>query len=311
MSENSKIEWTDGTGGPFMLCTEVSPGCANCYARDFVRARLGGPNGPIRKAYKNAGFTDWETRPVWGKTAPRVLTKGFWQDAMRINRKAEQEGVRYKWFPSMIDWLDDMPAGIIDQDGNWLDGVEVLARFLDVIRRTPNIDWLLLTKRPENFFRRMLDVSDLWENRERGTSNMEAFDWLENEWMSDNPPANVWIGTTVEDQARADNRIPLLLQIPAKVRFLSCEPLLEPVDIERSIGDARGGWLRSDGIHWVITGGESGGKCRHFAADWARDLRDQCAAAGVAFFMKQMGGARKPFPEIPPDLMIRQFPALM
>src|ERR1041385_271337 len=84
MSETTGIQWADSTGGPFLVCTEVSPGCANCYSRELTQTRL----APIiRKAYRRAGFKDWETRPVWGKTAPRVLSKGFWTDALRINRK--------------------------------------------------------------------------------------------------------------------------------------------------------------------------------------------------------------------------------
>lgn len=153
----SSIEWTEQTGGPFLVCTEVSPGCANCYARELMQNRL---KGIVRCAYKAAGFADWETRPVWGKTAPRVVTKGFWRNARAVNRLAVKEGVRVKWFPSMIDWLDEMPAGIIDQDGKCLDPLDVLAVFLRLVAETPSIDWQLLTKRPENFWPRMEAVAD-------------------------------------------------------------------------------------------------------------------------------------------------------
>jgi protein gp37 len=106
-------------------------------------------------------------------------------------------------------------------------------------------------------------------------------DWIR-AWLNGEPPANVWVGTSVEDQARADERIPALLSIPARVRFLSCEPLLGPVGVEQ----ARKGLL---GIDWVIAGGESGPGARPMHPDWARSLRDHGHAAGVAFFFKQWG----------------------
>lgn len=108
-------------------------------------------------------------------------------------------------------------------------------------------------------------------------------------------PVNVWLGVTVENQAAADARIPALAATPASVRFLSCEPLLEPLA------------LALDGIHWVIVGGEKAGqRARCMSPDWARDIRDQCAWAGVAFFMKQMTNEAA----IPDDLMVRQYPEI-
>ena len=134
-------------------------------------------------------------------------------------------------------------------------------------------------------------------------------------WRKGFPPANVWIGTSVEDQTRADERIPALHKIPAVVRFLSCEPLLGPVELhpamvrcQHTVGPEKYYWL-NNGIHWVIVGGESGPNARPMHSDWARSLHDQCQAAQVAFFMKQLGGNRKPFPEIPEDLMVREFPS--
>src|SRR5438045_627533 len=113
MSDTTKIQWAEHTGGPYLGCSCVSPGCAFCYAMALALSRL----EPIfRRAYKLAGFADWETRPVWGDKATRVLSKGFWTDARRINAKHAKEGTRGRWFPSMIDWLDTMPSGIIDQD---------------------------------------------------------------------------------------------------------------------------------------------------------------------------------------------------
>ena len=311
MAENTKIEWAHHTGGPYLGCTEVSPGCAHCYARELMLRRL---YLILRKAYKRAGMADWETLPVWGDKAPRVLTRGFWRDARRLNRKAAAEGVRYRMFPSMIDWLDTMPAGIVDQDGTWLDPRAVLAEFLGVISHCRHLYWLLLTKRPELWRQRLESILNL-PIAEGPIGVLQASGIaLAAAWLNGAEPANVWIGTTVEDQARADQRIPHLLDIPARVRFLSCEPLLGPVKLPEV---ALHRWI-SDGtttaeylgprIHWVISGGESGPGARPMYSDWARSLRDQCAAAGVAFFMKQMGGVRKPFPEIPADLLVRQFP---
>jgi protein gp37 len=162
-------------------------------------------------------------------------------------------------------------------------------RLFNLILQTPNLDWLLLTKRPQNI------------------RNMVPGDWLLPPgslkvlpcpcgW-----PANLWIGTSVEDQAAADERIPHLLRVPARVRFLSCEPLLGPVVLQGAApyGDDGTPMVRkylysvspvdNQRIHWVIAGGESGAKARPMHPEWARGLRDQAQAAGVAFFFKQWG----------------------
>jgi protein gp37 len=141
-----------------------------------------------------------------------------------------------------------------------------LERLWSEIRTTQDLDWLLLTKRPENIVRMLpADWGDSWPN--------------------------VWLGATVENQRRADERIPILQQIPAVVRFLSCEPLLEPVTLDQA------------GIDWVIVGAESDPHkrpLRPMELDWVRSLRDQCLAAGTAFFFKQanIGGRIVPLPEL-------------
>jgi len=318
MSEVTNIEWAMHTGGPYLGCTPVSPGCGNCYAWELALMRL----FPIfRRAYKAAGFIDWETRPVWGDKATRVLSKGFWNDAVRINNKHAREGAQGRWFPSLIDWLDTMPAGIIDQEGNKLDPIEVLARFLKLIHGTPNLDWLLLTKRPENFEPRVREVLDL--------CNLPAPDafylWLR-AWLKGQPPANVWLGVSVEDQKRADERIPLLLQIPAKVRFLSVEPLLEKIELIAALGwngehEAKGlpeplaSGIRSfkdiPGVDWVIVGGESGAHRRDCGVEAICDVARQCQAARVPCFVKQ-DSAFKPGQQgrLPADVWaLKQFPA--
>lgn len=281
MSTKTNIEWTLHTGGPWLGCTEVSPGCAKCYARELAQQRL---EHIFRKAYKSAGFADWETRPVWGDKAPRVLTKGFWKDALAWNRAAEKKGERCLVFPSMIDWLDDMPAGIIDQDGDWLDKNEVLARFLSVIHDTPNLIWQLLTKRPENWRAQIDDAFD--HLMEAGIPGNE---WL-GEWLDGKAPENVWVGASVEDQPRA-KRIQALSQIPAIVRFLSCEPLLGAIDLRYAAfngSDSFSGSLK-DAVNWVIVGGESGPGARPCNVEWIRDIVAQCKATGVPVFVKQLG----------------------
>nr|WP_237705576.1 DUF5131 family protein [Chthoniobacter flavus] len=199
--------------------------------------------------------------------------------------------------------------------------------------------WLLLTKRPQNWEKRMGELLGCYLAMNRTEGNAARL--LESWFGARVAPANVWIGTTVEDQARADERIPQLLQIPAKVRFLSCEPLLGAVDLSECFSlweycggcgeqfdfvegrpdecpsckrkwcmcvgygegarrmhfDADGRIEVCDGapIHWVICGGESGPNARPMHPDWARSLRDQCAAAGVPFLFKQWGEWRPTF----------------
>lgn len=140
--------------------------------------------------------------------------------------------------------------------------------------------------------------------------DMETFAaWLRN-WLDGTPPQNVWIGTSVENQEYADKRIPELLKIPAKVRFLSCEPLLSEVSIVET--ECLAPFVKTDGtlaIHWVIAGGESGAKRREMKLEWAESLRDQCKAAGVAFFFKQISAYKSGcLYGVPPELLKQEFP---
>ena len=302
MSKQTNIAWTDSTAGPWLICTEVSPGCANCYARELMVNRL---KTIARKAFKAAGFKDWETRPVWGKTAPRILTRDFRGKMLAMNKKpwiceacgnaTPNEPVycgkcgfksgshRRRSFPSLIDWLDDMPAGIIDQDGNKLDPISVLADFLDTLRLCDQMVHILCSKRPENW-RERLAVS-ICETESAATRNWIA-GWLD----ASNPPKNVVILASVENQAMADKRIPELLKIPAACRGLSLEPLLSSVDLSK--------WIGSGGLHssetqpkisWQIIGGESGPQARPCDARWIRSLIEQGQSAGIAVFVKQFG----------------------
>lgn len=276
MSENTKIEWCDHTFNPWWGCEKISPACAHCYAEGFAK-RTG-----------NA---------VWGKLAPRrFFGEKHWEEPLKWNAAAEKAGTRPRVFcASMADVFEERE-----------DLVVPLARLMDLIRRTPNLDWLLLTKRPGNWWARLFGEGEEGEGtvleffRRLGRSGMpgtrgwEMLEWLA-DWAQNRPPHNVWIGTTVEDQTRADERIPELLRIPARVRFLSCEPLLGPVDlsgarlVHLATPFAHPGMHQTPLIDWVIAGGESGPQARPMHPDWARSLRDQCTAAGVPFFFKQWG----------------------
>jgi protein gp37 len=304
MGENSAISWTDHTFNPWIGCTKVSPGCANCYAEAYDK-RWGGEH--------------------WGNGAPRQRTsEANWRKPLKWNREAsgplqsfqEVRTMDGRTFRGTIEQMaalnlamDDViyagparPRVFCASLADWLDDevpIKWLADLLDLIRRTPNLDWLLLTKRPENWYRRVSLVDG-----EMAESWIDCIDMPERGVI----PQNVWIGTTVEDQQRADERIPQLIQIPAKVRFLSCEPLLEMVDLSyRCFGGSDSFGL----IHWVICGGESGPQARPMPIEWARDLRIQSMRARVPFFMKQLGGAhdkRSDIDDLPPDLRLREFP---
>ncbi|MBR0649542.1 phage Gp37/Gp68 family protein [Roseomonas terrae] len=284
MGADTLIEWADHTFNPWIGCTKVSPACDNCYAETLATARLG---------------------VQWGPHAERRRTaESTWRRPLAWNRKAQREGRRYRVFcASLADVFDNTVS------------IAWTVELLDVIRTTQHLDWLLLTKRPQLIRRRFeVALKRLSEGTERG----DLIEWLAG-WLHGRAPENVWLGTTVENQAEADRRIPHLLSLPAVQRFLSCEPLLGPVDLtalpshlcneERPLlrldalrGQHRCGplvaadWSR---IHWVIAGGESGPKARPSHPDWFRSLRDQCQAAGVPFFFKQWGeyhGARPVYP---------------
>lgn len=304
MGETTAIAWTDHTFNPWWGCTRVSAGCQNCYAETFAK-RTG--------------------HDVWGAKAPRrVIGDHTWNDPIRWDRAARQAGRRDLVFcASMADVYEDVDddTPMVDSHGNVVAGRTVRgerARLFDLMASTPNLVWQVLTKRPENVLRLS---PDHWAfppeaeaeaepishplNAERGRTSRVHPCW----------PTNVWIGTTVEDQERADERVPVLATLPAPVRFLSCEPLLGPVDLSRWLHlewmDAlrlpgaplsfrgEGGWgqemfgaARGDrpAIQWVIVGGESGPRFRAMDLAHARDLVDQCRAAEVAVFYKQTGG---------------------
>lgn len=234
MGETTGISWTDHTFSPWEGCFKVSPGCTHCYAEA-----------------RNERFNDGAH---WGPpaTTPRLMrSPSYWKQPERWNREAAKAGVRRRVFcASLSDVFEDHPGVVADR-----------IRLFALIEQTPNLDWQLLTKRPENMARL---APRSWETR----------------W-----PDNVWAGTTAENAEMLARRAPYLRQIPARVRFLSCEPLLEPLEeLARELWPER----RPE-IHWVIVGGESGSKARPFLLDWARRIVVDCAELGIACFVKQMG----------------------
>lgn len=231
MGEVTKITWTDHTFNPWLGCTNVSPGCDHCYAELWAQ---------------RYGLVEWGNHPRH-RTSPST-----WKAPLGWNRKApdfeREHGHRPRVFcASLADVFDNQVPP------EWRGDLFAL------IRNTPNLDWLLLTKRPHNV-RKMLPA-----------------DWGEG-W------GHVWLGTTAEDAERYRQRWPILATVPAAVRFVSYEPAIEalgPLDIAT-------GTLPD----WLIAGGESGPQRRPLQIEWVRGARDQCAALGVSFFFKQIGGLR-------------------
>ena len=257
MGANTKIEWTDHSWNPWVGCTKVSPGCDNCYAERLMDTRM--------------------HKVQWGAGQPRVRTsEENWIQPLRWNARAKREGRRCKVFcASLADVFDnEVPE-------------EWRADLFDLIRRCENLDFLLLTKRVGNVPGMVRAVA-----RRLGG-------WPHVDTMPVPLPANVWLGATVVDQPEADRDIPKLLAVPAAKRFLSMEPLLSAVDIGCAIYPdnlrmlsrlfPRETTRRSPMIDWVIVGGESGPGARPMHVSWARSIVQQCKAAGVPVFVKQLG----------------------
>lgn len=296
-------------------CTRISESCRFCYAEKL--------------SHRNPAVLG-----VWGPHGTRVVAaESYWRLPRKWDRDAAKAGERRRVFcASLADVFEEWNGYAVNADGlcmwdlpqGWtptdmklgvrmltLDGIR--ARLWQTILNTPWLDWLLLTKRPENVLPILRRVYDLQKSRALDDGCLAA--WID----GSHPPDNVWIGVSCEDQATADERIPHLLKIPAAVRFLSCEPLLGPVDLDpffypescsfshecRSdhwpgkgampdpLSNVCGGRpYRECGcvpIDWVITGGESGPGARPSHPDWFRSLRDQCRAASVAYHHKQNG----------------------
>lgn len=206
-------------------------------------------------------------KKIWGpqENSLRERKISIWTDILKWDAEAKAKQVRRRVFvSSMSDFLEDHP--MVE---DWREEA------MDLIEKLEWLDVLILTKRPEN-------------------AGLLLARWYKNF------PPHVWMGTSVEDQYRADQRTPKLIDIPAKVHFLSVEPMLSEVNLS-FMGD----------IEWVICGGESGPRCRPFNLEWARSLKQQCRENDTSFFMKQIGGhpyKRDKLTDFPEDLRIREFP---
>lgn len=253
MSDGTKIEWTDATVNVINGCSVVSPGCTNCYAMKLAGTRL-------KHHESRAGLTrETKAGPVWtGETKfhePALEQVLRWQRPRRIFWNAHGDTF-HESVPD--DWIDRCFAAMLI---------------------TPRHTHQVLTKRPERArayltepqrVQYIVDALEEFVPRYYKGLCLPKFDW---------PLANVWLGTSVEDQQRADERVPILLDTPAAIRWLSMEPLLGPVR-------DRGCLAKLD---WIVVGGESGPGSRPMHPDWARSIRDECAAAGVPFHFKQWG----------------------
>jgi protein gp37 len=275
MSDNSAIEWTDTTWGPTTGCDRVSAGCTNCYALTLA------------KRLKAMGSAKYQT-----DGDPRTSGPGF-----GLAMHPDSLGAPLHWRRPRRIFVNSMSdlfhAKVTD---------EFIGSVWNTMALTPQHTYQILTKRPG----RMRSLLKRWE--------ADDWHWRDHHmrWCGPiaGPLPNVWLGVSVEDQKWADVRIPLLLDTPAAVRFLSCEPLLGPVDLSRwldtpptcgcgagpagapdAIGCCAGCMTpEPSGIDWVIGGGESGSGFRPLDLDWARSLRDQCVTAAVSYLFKQVGG---------------------
>lgn len=254
--KESDISWTVSTFNGWVGCSKISDGCDHCYACTMMDTRYG--------------------RVEWGVNGTRIRTSpAYWRQPLSWAKAAKKSGKRHRVFTAS---LSDVFEG--DPGDRW--GLRVWREELfALIMATPELDWMLLTKRPAkaaSFFRDV-SIQDILKRRGSGYAVQE----VPREW----PLPNVWMGTSVEDQERADERIPELLKIPAAVRFISAEPLLGPLDLKPWL--TRGSDRKDLGLDWVITGGESGPNARVANPDWFRSVRDQCVAANVPFHHKQHG----------------------
>lgn len=322
MSSNSNIEWTETTWNVTTGCTEASTGCNNCYARTMTK-RLGAMaradtakgNDPGRKAnYELAVLDNGKWSGVVTPVEDALTDPLKWRKPRRIFVNSMSD----LFWGTERDLADARRRGVKDPQPV---PFEFLDKVFAVMALTPQHTYQVLTKRPERMAEYLAHngygpgkggpMRDRVENAETTISVRAGVDRLGIEdWAPFGhrfPLPNVWLGTSVENQAAADERIPHLLKCPAAVRWLSCEPLLGAVYLGRAgaIELHRPGYEdgepvnlnedfpplepRSAGIHWVVVGGESGSKARPMHPDWARSLRDQCATAGVPYFFKQWG----------------------
>lgn len=311
MSDKTTISWADSTHNFWRGCTKVSAGCKNCYAETLITTRLAKAHYEAAiasgKWHAEAGGPASSAIPLWGPGAPRVRSVDF-AAPLRWNKKpwvCDGCGESYKNTDYHVDHKCVDPTfhrrrvfslslgdiGDPEVPFQWFNDAMV------IVEKCSNLDFLLLTKRPDEFLARWEQICLHWMREDQSL------------------PKNVWVGVSCEDQANADKRIPILLQIPARIRFVSAEPLLGPIDFKLAVFIESG----MDKIDWVIFGGESGNGARPCNVEWIRDGAQQCREAGVSPFVKQLGSflvtkltlrdkKGGDISEFPDDLKIREWP---
>ncbi|ADG20356.1 Gp37Gp68 family protein [Paraburkholderia atlantica] len=276
MSDNTKIEWTDATWNIVTGCDVTSPGCKNCYAMKLAGTRL--RNHPSR-----AGLT----RPT--------AAGPVWTGEVRFNDQ---------WLDQPFRWTQPRMIFVCAHGDLFHESVrdEWIDKVFAVMARARQHTYQVLTKRAD----RMREYLSHPVRHGRMLAASHEIGWAGMEWCQW-PLPNVWLGVSVEDQKRADERIPALLKCPAAVRWISAEPLLGPIDLTcieidemltpttrgrisaLSTDDENRYFQAPHALDWVVVGGESGSRARPMHPDWARSLRDQCAEACVPFLFKQWG----------------------
>jgi protein gp37 len=311
MSATSKIEWTDATWNPTRGCSRVSTGCERCYA-ERMAARFSGTGQPYE------GLAVMKSDGPHGTGEVRFIEEALnlplrWRKPKRI------------FVNSMSDLFHEKVPDA------WID------RIFFVMEAASQHTFQVLTKRPERMHvyandpdtpRRIRELIIASLGRAGAPLSPGSRKMISEHW----PLENVWLGVSAEDQKTAGERIPLLLRTPAAVRWISAEPLLAPIDLN-AITFGRvymdGGWqparynllkpvtmffdegdVHLPGLDWVVVGGESSQGARPMHPDWARSVREQCQAAGVPFFMKQIceRGRKIPYEHFPEDLQVREYP---
>ena len=297
MSGKTKIEWTDATWNPIRGCSRVSEGCRNCYA-ERIASRFSGPGQPFEGL---AEMVEKRPRGNCGTSFPqKTIREPHWTGDIRLVESVLEDPLHWrKPRKIFVNSMSDLFHEKVQDD--WL------ARIFGVMLQCPQHTFQILTKRPVNmkhFMRAMRRVMGKRETAENLARVGLKF-----------PLPNIWLGVSVEDQKTADERIPILLQTPAAVRWVSYEPALGPVDFTRikmqEIGYARfsddsgmskergtesvyGNALKGDPhLNWIVCGGESGPGARPMHPDWAVSCCDQCQNSKIPFFFKQWGGNHK------------------
>jgi protein gp37 len=320
MSAITRISWSDSTFNPWIGCTKISPGCRGCYAEVSTPART--------------------LKLKWGDDAPRHRTgRANWRLPLKWNDmpffECEFCGWRGEAFscPSICSLMPTLVRRRVFSASlsDWLDNkvpIEWLVDFLDLVRRTPNLDWLLLTKRIGAWRKRLEAAHNC------GHCSVALMDWIF-DWLRGTPPANVWIGATMVDKYELYRDFDKLMRVPARIHFASFGPMLERIDASVALdiysfdgityAPRHPGGQGAPGLDWAVIEGESDQplhETREFELSAAIDLVQQCTAAGVKVHVKQLGSkpvlGGKPYPisdraghivsEWPEQLRVQQFP---